>query len=706
MGQINTFRDVPGVTEEEIAAVEALCAERDSFSYGTILATESFIKPDGAHAGFAVNYCQLLSELFGVRFDTEIMEWNDLLASLETGDIDFTGDLSPTPERNRNYVMSIPIAERMLRLYTFTDSEIKTETDINGHKIGFLAGTATEENVLRSYPLLFTGVYVRDYSEAARLLKTGDIDAFVDEGVSDPFFNEYDYIHSMVFFPMVHSSVSMTTANPDLAPMISVVNKYINSGGIDLLYALYEESDFEYAKYKLDQSFTEEERAYIDEKIQSGAVIPVGFEHDNYPVNFYNNVENQFEGIAVDVLDDISDLTGLTFAPALSPDATWAEILESLTSGEIPMVAQLLFSEARRDKYLWSAVPYASPYYTLLSRADYPYLLPHQVSRVTVGALNESGKVHIFEELFPDNPPLALYDTQDDCLDALERGEIDLFVASEFTLLAEINYREKTDLKTNIKLSAKMDSSFGFNSDEQTLKSIIDKSQRLVDIEVIETKWTGRAFDYSKKMTLQRTRFLAVFSGVVSLLLIFALFLVIKNQKLSNKLKEIANIDDLTRIFSRRFFMELSESANKRSLRLGTDSYIIVFDLDHFKLINDAYGHLAGDKVLKEVAQRVKNIIRPYDILGRYGGEEFIILMTDLKAMNKESALQAAERIRLEVCSQPVAYEDKEISVSASFGVSYAAPKYDMAIAVKYADKALYQAKDRGRNMVVFYEDL
>ena len=702
---VETYRDVPGVTTEELAAIEALCAARTSFSYGTMLATESYLKPDGSHAGYAAKYCALLSDFFGVAFVPEILEWDDLLAKMETGELDFTGDLTPTPERRQEYIMSQPIAERMLRLYTHTDSDIKTETDISGHKVGFLSGSVTEESVLRSYPLLFTKTYVRDFDEAARLLESGALDAFVDESVSDPFFNQFAYIHSMIFFPMVHAPVSMTTANPALAPMISVIDKYLESGGIDRLYQLYEESAFEYDQFKLEQAFTAEEKAYLEAMRQSGAAVPVGFEHDNYPVSFYNPVENQYEGIAKDVLQEISALTGLRFEPALAPETTWAEIYEQLTTGEIPMTAQLLFSEARRDQFLWSAVPYTSPHYTLLSRVDFPYLLPHQVSRYTVGALKESGKVDLYRNLFPDGSPLVLYDTQNECLDALENGEIDLFVASEYTLLAEINYREKTDLKTNIKFNEKMDSNFGFNQQERVLASIIDKAQKLVDIDGIETEWTGRAFDYSKKMNLQRNRYLTAFSGVVTLLLVLALFLFMKNLRLNSKLKEIANTDDLTGIFSRRFFMELSESANSRSFRLGIDSFIIVFDLDHFKRVNDEYGHLAGDKVLREVAQRVKQIIRPYDILGRYGGEEFIVLLTDVKALNKDNAILAAERIRQVISATPVVFEEHLITVSASFGVSYAAPRYDLATATRYADKALYQAKNKGRDQVVFYHE-
>jgi len=198
---------------------------------------------------------------------------------------------------------------------------------------------------------------------------------------------------------------------------------------------------------------------------------------------------------------------------------------------------------------------------------------------------------------------------------------------------------------------------------------------------------------------------MTIFSVVLMCLLTVTVFLFIRSVRLGKKLKEMANTDALTDIFNRRFFMELSEIQISRSLRTGIDCFVIIFDLDFFKKVNDTYGHQAGDKVLKEVAHRVKNTIRAYDILGRYGGEEFIIFMTAAKAIKKDDVINAAERIRLEICNKPVEYEGLQIPISASFGISYASPKYDMDTATKYADEALYKAKNTGRNKVVFYGD-
>jgi diguanylate cyclase (GGDEF)-like protein len=148
--------------------------------------------------------------------------------------------------------------------------------------------------------------------------------------------------------------------------------------------------------------------------------------------------------------------------------------------------------------------------------------------------------------------------------------------------------------------------------------------------------------------------------------------------------------------------MELCAGQISRLHRSNGNSYIALLDLDHFKRVNDTYGHLAGDMVLKTIAQRIKKIVRPYDLFGRYGGEEFVLFMSDL---NRQDAIQAMERFRLEVCNESVIFEETVIPVSASFGVSPVTPYFDLETALKRADESLYKAKESGRNRVIFFEE-
>jgi diguanylate cyclase (GGDEF)-like protein len=165
-------------------------------------------------------------------------------------------------------------------------------------------------------------------------------------------------------------------------------------------------------------------------------------------------------------------------------------------------------------------------------------------------------------------------------------------------------------------------------------------------------------------------------------------------------LREQATRDALTKVWNRRSILEILEKELARSQRDEQPLSLVLFDLDHFKAINDTHGHLSGDGVLREVAARVQTSLRSYDSFGRYGGEEFLIV---LPGCDTQQALVLAERTRELIGSQPANCCEEEIPVTASFGVATLAPGVsDGNGLIRIADKALYKAKAQGRNRVVF----
>ena len=721
---IKTYRDLD-LSPDEKTKLEALLAGREKFVYGVELSTEAFELEPGnkeSSAGFTAKFCGLLSGLFETDFELHIFEPDDGIGLKTTHSLDFAEEFGSGKAQlaKEGYFMSLPIAERMLRIYAHPDSikTIQRETDLGGLKIGFLPDTDFEKTIREVYNLpqgFFTSVSLSDYADAATKLSEGEIHAFVADAATDPAFVKYDGIASKVFFTLIHEPICVATVKPELEIIISVLDKYLKVGGIDKLFDMYKEGEYEYAKYKLYNSFTGDEEAYINRKINTP--IEVAFEQDNYPVSFYNKTTKAFEGMAVDVLNQIGKLydgkgklmgadserlTDLSFVIASDKNTTWSEIAADLASDKIPMAGQVLKSEKREEDYIWSD-PYGSCYYAFISKEGYPNLATFQVAYSTVGLNKGSLKVDIYQKLFPNIENYEIYDDQNACLAALEKGEIDLYFASEYSLLFLSHYLEKPGYKINLRLyNEPMDSAFGFNKNQNDLCSIIKKAQGFVDTAAIETDWIGKTFDYSTKLANQRALLFGCFSGALLVILAVTAFLFAKYVKLGNKFKKIASTDALTGIYNRRFFMEACGLQFERTIRTGGESFIIFYDLDFFKRVNDTHGHQAGDKVLKDIAQRVKKAIRPYDLFGRYGGEEFILLMTEI---DKTNVFLAVERIRSEIEKAPVEFESKTIPITASFGIACAAPKNDLNTAIKQADEALYEAKRTGRNRTVFYAD-
>lgn len=161
----------------------------------------------------------------------------------------------------------------------------------------------------------------------------------------------------------------------------------------------------------------------------------------------------------------------------------------------------------------------------------------------------------------------------------------------------------------------------------------------------------------------------------------------------------LASRDELTNLLNRRTLFQRTDFEILRASREGLALSAVMFDLDHFKQVNDTHGHIGGDKVLAAVAQRARNSCRPYDIIGRYGGEEFVIVLPGIRA---EMARNIAERLRRTVEREPIDLPTGSISVTASFGAAEFRPGIDTETGLFFnrVDQAMYQAKREGRNRV------
>jgi diguanylate cyclase (GGDEF)-like protein len=181
-----------------------------------------------------------------------------------------------------------------------------------------------------------------------------------------------------------------------------------------------------------------------------------------------------------------------------------------------------------------------------------------------------------------------------------------------------------------------------------------------------------------------------------------------KNQALAKKngdlevallrISDMAIRDELTGVYNRRYLMERITEETHRCLRNGSAFCICMVDIDFFKRVNDVYGHLHGDEVLRSVATTASKALRQLDFFGRYGGEEFIMVLTDTA---QEGAMVTAERVRKRVEQLQFATIDPELRVTVSIGIAEHVRRADSAATLQRADDALYAAKAAGRNRSV-----
>ncbi|MES2488573.1 MAG: sensor domain-containing diguanylate cyclase, partial [Pseudomonadota bacterium] len=208
----------------------------------------------------------------------------------------------------------------------------------------------------------------------------------------------------------------------------------------------------------------------------------------------------------------------------------------------------------------------------------------------------------------------------------------------------------------------------------------------------VQTRYSRDGKRYFAQITLDVVRnaageitgFIEVFSDIT------------EQKEREDSLYQRATRDALTGVFSRGHFVEMANMEIDRARRFGEPLSVAMIDIDHFKAVNDTYGHAAGDKVIIALAQATSGFIRKIDFIGRVGGEEFALL---LPRANKEPALEVAQRLRLILAEKSVDIGDATINFTVSIGVAALRPTTrDLPDLMRNADAALYKAKREGRN--------
>jgi len=540
----DSFIEIPGVTDAEIRAIEEL---RDYvfkrgpgyFSYSVLQSTEAFYNESGQIRGWSVLLCEWLTNLFKIQFRPEFVAWDDYLSSLASLKIDFTGHMTPTEERRNIYYMTTAIAMQMVRYFRIDDSlQLEVIAEVRPMRLAFIEGTSA---IMEVTSTLKDGTYevilVRDIDEAYEVLSSGRADAFFNSNMAEASFDFYKNVVATDFYPLIYSPVSLTTQNPELEPVISVVQKALDAGAIRHLTRLYKQGYQEYIRHKLFSSFTEVEKAYIKNNPEINFVA----EYYNYPVSFYNNYENEWQGIAFDLLSEVTELTGINFRLANDEHTEWPELLRMIEEGEVPLTAELKRSRNREGRFLWPEKPILSSNYTLISKTDLPNLSINEIMGMRVGLVWGSVYEEVFNSWFPDHHHTTQYISSNAAFDGLSRGEVDLVMSSEGRLLAISHFNELIGYKTNIVFNYSANSHFGINYHEVILCSIIDKALNLIDTEGISGQWTRRTYDYRVKLMQAQRPLLIGVLVLLSCVLLLVLILLLRRQFEGRRLETLVN---------------------------------------------------------------------------------------------------------------------------------------------------------------------
>ncbi len=292
-------------------------------------------------------------------------------------------------------------------------------------------------------------------------------------------------------------------------------------------------------------------------------------------------------------------------------------------------------------------------------------------------------------------------------------GKKESLVKEVSTLEArELRIREKVDSAESI-----LAERFLFYDTTRRLAPLLDKKELFTKflqelrylgpierIEITAQSLPGDFLKFELGRGLKESLYLKTSSAAVkqySPYFVKILRLCLERMRLYNRLQQLSIYDPLTKIYNRRHFMQRFDEEFERARKFKHNLAFLMIDIDNFKKVNDTYGHLVGDVILREVARLIKKNIRGIDLLARFGGEEFSVILPET---DKAGAIMLAERINMHICHQPLVAFDEKVLSEVSIGLaSFPENAVNSDILLEVADKALYKAKTLGRNRVCWF---
>ena len=513
-----TYRKIPGVTAEKIAAAEAVLAQYEYFTYGMPPSSESFIGPDGGVGGFTAYVCEWLGGLFGKPFIPRIYDLPALNGGLADAEIDFTGYVQTEAELRGVRYETSPVAYRAIAYYRIAGSEPLAQIKAARlPRYALVEGSIAAEKLAPYAGYEFEPAYAASYAEAYGLMESGMADAVPGTGLAEIEFMGFRDVVAENYYPWEYFPIAIATQNPELEPLIRIARRALDAGADKYLNEMYDQSHHEYEKLMLNARFTDEEREYI----KNNPVVKIGAQHYNYPIDFYNRYENEWQGIIFDVLREVTALTGLSFEVATDTYIEWSDLLRLLEDGDVSFVPELGRIPGREGRFAWQDTEIMQGQFVLISLMDYPRVDAGEIFNVRIGLIEDYASTDVFREMYPGHARASVYRNFNDAVAAMVLGRIDAIMCSKIQMLTLTNYEERVGFKINAFLDRTYSIKPGYNKNETVLASIMDQALRHIDVKKISDYWQYKTFDYQS--ALARSQRVWIYAAVVSFLIVFVI---------------------------------------------------------------------------------------------------------------------------------------------------------------------------------------
>ena len=661
---------------------------------------------NGISKGFCIDYMNLIGKKLSVRVEyVSGPTWPDFLNMLQSGEIDLLCDVVKTPKRQEFMDFTRPYFEIFSGIVVKKGRETFTSIkDLAGKKVAVPDKFYYQEILEEHYPDIRV-VTLNSILDCLKAVSSEKVDAALSE---KPVF---DYLIQKHFLMDLRSIPIMDNVHFGNTPVSFGVRKgnTILQGILQKAMDVVSEEEItrlrqrwlnpEDVREQQDRiSLSSDERSYLQNKQR----IKVCVNEDWMPFEGIN-AQKRHDGIAAEVLAVISQRIGMPLS--VVPSKGWAESRRFIENGKCDLLS-CVQKTPDKSKYFLFSKPYIESVNVVVTRSEEPYISNlDSLAGKRLGIERDNPVSGYIQNSYP-NLRVIEADNVDQGLSLISKGELDAFLGRLHEVSYKIHDLGLYDLKIAGQTPYKEFLRLGISKDAPELAGAINKALDSISqdrLNRITQKWLSIKYEHGFNYDL----FWKLLAGgliVIMAVLYWNRKLSLLNRKIaeahaeleakSRELELTSITDPLTGIYNRLKLEEVLGQECRRASRYMHLVCVIMLDVDRFKSINDNYGHQAGDRVLTEIAAIIDQNTREFDTVGRWGGEEFLIICPDI---DLNGACSLAEKLRVTMENHQFSSNGR---CTASFGVAqYRQGQRSMDV-ISLADQAMYAAKAKGRNRV------
>lgn len=654
---------------------------------------------NGIIKGYSIDYMNLIANILNIQIEYTSGKWEDFLNMLESEQLDLMMNTLKSQERsekylysNNAYVTSIPtmvtrIGERNYRSFK----------ELDGKTIALVKGYYSYDMVKRDYPnvniypVLNTIDALKAVSEKKADLTYGLQDV-INYNINENLFTNLKVSRnidssSFGFYFMYNQN------NTILKNIIEKATELLSKEEIEKLNKKWFNKIEEIEIESKDFLFTQDEINYLENKRKITMCVDSKF----LPYEAITK-EGKYIGIIADIMDQISINTNIKFQ--LNITKSWSESFELVKNKRCDILPFAVQTESRNDFFNFTQTYLKFP--TVIATKEDKFF----VNSITalkdkkIALVKNYALVEMLKQLSSNINIIEVKDVKEG-LDKVAKDEAYAFIGS----LPAIAYIKQKNYFENIRINGKIENELlakiAIRNDEKILQRILNKainSLKPEETERITNKWLTviENKQFNSKFFIQTIIFLIIIFVIIVLILIIRTNR--KLQALNKELEISSQTDKLTSLYNRAKLDSILEKEIKYKKRYDTQLSLAIVDIDFFKNINDKYGHIVGDIILREFADILSKSIRETDYLGRWGGEEFLLIFP--QTTNLEAKI-IAENLR-KIIEESDFYN--KIKITASFGIAEC-KENNPTKCISNADKALYEAKNSNRNCIKIFKN-